>query len=67
MDDKDIEKPKEETKKLKESNNIFSSFNLKFELLRGLYALNYIQPTNIQKQVLSSILSSSKDIIVQSL
>jgi len=66
MDDKDIEKPKEETKKSIESNNIFSSFNLKFELLRGLYALNYIQPTNIQKQVLSSILSSSKDIIVQS-
>ena len=66
MDDKDIEKPKEETKKSIESNNIFSSFNLKFELLRGLYALNYIQPSNIQKQVLSSILSSSKDIIVQS-
>ena len=66
MEDKEKEKIKEQHKKEVNINNIFSSFNLNFELLRGLYSLNYIQPTNIQKLVLSSILTSPNDLIVQS-
>lgn len=48
-----------------EKNN-FKDYNLKFELLRGLYSLGLEEPTNLQKKVLSSLFSSSKDILVQS-
>ena len=48
-----------------EKNN-FKDYNLKFELLRGLYSLGLEEPTNLQKKVLSSLISSSKDILVQS-
>ena len=45
--------------------NIFKDFNLKFELLRGLYNSGFEDPTNIQKKILAE-LSSSKDIFVNS-
>ena len=48
-----------------EKNN-FKDYNLKLELLRGLYSLGFEEPTNLQKKVLSSLFSSSKDILVQS-
>ena len=31
--------------------NIFKDFNLKFELLRGLYNCGFEEPTNIQKKL----------------
>ena len=46
--------------------NNFKDYNLNFELLRGLYSLGLEELTNLQKKVLSSLFSSSKDIIVQS-
>jgi len=48
-----------------EKNN-FKDYNLKLELLRGLYSLGFEEPTNLQKKVLSSLFFSSKDILVQS-
>ena len=45
--------------------NIFKDFNLKFELLRGLYNCGFEEPTNIQKKIITE-LSSSKDIFVNS-
>ena len=49
----------------KVEKNFFKDYNLKFELLRGLYSLGYEEPTNIQKKILTE-LSSSKDILVNS-
>jgi superfamily II DNA/RNA helicase len=46
--------------------NNFKDYNLKLELLRGLYSLGFEEPTNLQKKVLSPLFSSSKDILVQS-
>jgi len=48
-----------------EKNN-FKDYNLKLELLRGLYSLGFEELTNLQKKVLSSLFFSSKDILVQS-
>ena len=48
-----------------EKNN-FKDYDLKLELLRGLYSLGFEEPTALQKKVLSSLFSSSKDILVQS-
>ena len=48
-----------------EKNN-FKDYNLKLELLRGLYSLGLEDPSYIQKKVLSSLFSSQKDILVQS-
>ena len=48
------------------SKNNFKDYDLKLELLRGLYSLGLEEPTYIQKKVLSSLFSSSKDILVQS-
>ena len=48
-----------------EKNN-FKDYNLKLELLRGLYSLGLEEPSYIQKKVLSSLISSQKDILVQS-
>ena len=48
-----------------EKNN-FKDYDLKLELLRGLYSLGFEEPTFLQKKVLSSLFSSSKDILVQS-
>ena len=47
----------------KKEKIIFKDFNLKFELLRGLYNCGFEEPTNIQKKILTE-LSSSKDIFV---
>ena len=47
-----------------EKNN-FKDFNLKFELLRGLYNSNFEEPTKIQKKILTE-LNKSKDILVNS-
>ena len=47
----------------KKEKIIFKDFNLKFELLRGLYNCGFDEPTNIQKKILTE-LSSSKDIFV---
>lgn len=46
--------------------NNFKDYNLKLELLRGLYSLGLEEPSYIQKKVLSSLLSSQNDILVQS-
>ena len=35
---------------MSEEKKYFKDFNLKFELLRGLYNSNYEEPTNIQKK-----------------
>lgn len=43
----------------------FKDFNLKFELLRGLYNSGYEEPTNIQKKILIELFSS-KDVLVNS-
>ena len=43
----------------------FKDYNLKFELLRGLYSSGYEEPTNLQKKIITE-LSSSKDILVNS-
>ena len=48
-----------------EKNN-FKDYNLKLELLRGLYSLGFEEPTNLQKKILSSLFFSSKDILVKS-
>ena len=48
-----------------EKNN-FKDYDLKLELLRGLYSLGFEEPTALQKKVLFSLFSSSKDILVQS-
>ena len=45
--------------------NIFKNFNLKFELLRGLYNCGFEEPTNIQKRIITELFSS-KDIFVNS-
>ena len=47
----------------KKEKIIFKDFNLKFELLRGLYNCGFDEPTKIQKKILTE-LSSSKDIFV---
>ena len=47
-------------------NNNFKDYNLKLELLRGLYSLGLEEPSNLQKKVFSILFSSSKDILVQS-
>ena len=46
--------------------NSFKDYNLKFELLRGLNSLGLESPTNIQKKVFLSLLSSTNDILVRS-
>ena len=43
----------------------FKEYNLKFELLRGLYISGYEEPTNIQKKILKELFNS-KDIMVNS-
>lgn len=50
---------------MSEDKKYFKDFNLKFELLRGLYNSNFEEPTNIQKKILTE-LSSSNDILVNS-
>ena len=40
-----------------EKNN-FKDYDLKLELLRGLYSLGFEEPTALQKKVLSSLFSS---------
>ena len=45
-------------------NNNFKDYNLKLELLRGLYSLGLEEPSNLQKKVFSILFSSSKDILV---
>ena len=45
--------------------NIFKDFNLKFELLRGLYNSGFEEPIYIQKKILTELLSS-KNILVNS-
>ena len=50
---------------MSEEKKYFKDFNLKFELLRGLYNSNYEEPTNIQKKILTALFSS-KDILVNS-
>lgn len=47
------------------NKDTFSSFNLKFELLRGLHSLDFEEPTTLQKKILSELLSS-KNIFVKS-
>ena len=46
--------------------NNFKDYNLKLELLRGLYSLGIEEPTKLQKKLFSSLFSSQKDILVQS-
>ena len=48
-----------------EKNN-FKDYNLKSELLRGLYSLGIEEPTELQKKLYSSLFSSQKDILIQS-
>ena len=48
-----------------EKNN-FKDYNLKLELLRGLYSLGIEEPTKLQKKLFSSLFSSQKDILIQS-
>ena len=48
-----------------EKNN-FKDYNLKLELLRGLYSLGIEEPTELQKKLYSSLFSSQKDILIQS-
>ena len=48
-----------------EKNN-FKDYNLKLELLRGLYSLGFEEPTILQKKILSSLFFSSQDILVKS-
>ena len=50
---------------MSEEKKYFKDFNLKFELLRGLYNSNYEEPTNIQRKILTELFSS-KDILVNS-
>jgi len=52
------------TEEKSEKNN-FKDFNLKFELLRGLYISGYEKPTNIQKKILTELFNS-KDVLVNS-
>ena len=44
----------------------FKDYNLKLELLRGLYSLGIEEPTKLQKKLFSSFFSSQKDILIQS-
>ena len=44
----------------------FKDYNLKLELLRGLYSLGIEEPTELQKKLYSSLFSSQKDILIQS-
>jgi len=46
--------------------NNFKDYNLKLELLRGLYLLGIEEPTKLQKKLFSSLFSSQKDILIQS-
>ena len=46
--------------------NDFKDYNLKLELLRGLYSLGIEEPTKLQKKLFSSLFSSQKDILIQS-
>ena len=46
--------------------NDFKDYNLKLELLRGLYSLGIEEPTELQKKLYSSLFSSQKDILIQS-
>ena len=46
-----------------EEKKDFKDYNLKFELLRGLYNSGYEEPTNVQKKILID-LSNSKDILI---
>ena len=46
--------------------NNFKDYNLKLELLRGLYSLGIEEPTKLQKKLFSSLFSSQKDILIQS-
>ena len=48
-----------------EKNN-FKDYNLKSELLRGLYSLGIEEPTELQKKLYLSLFSSQKDILIQS-
>ena len=48
-----------------EKNN-FKDYNLKLELLRGLYSLGIEEPTELQKKLYSSLFSSQKNILIQS-
>ena len=48
-----------------EKNN-FKDYNLKLELLRGLYSLGIEEPTKLQKKLFLSFFSSQKDILIQS-
>ena len=48
-----------------EKNN-FKDYNLKSELLRGLYSLGIEEPTELQKKLYSSLFSSKNDILIQS-
>ena len=50
---------------MSEEIKYFKDYNLKFELLRGLYNSNYEEPTNIQRKIFTE-LYSSKDILVNS-
>ena len=50
---------------MSEDKHFFKDYNLKFELLRGLYSSGYEEPTNLQKKIITE-LSSSKDILVNS-
>ena len=43
----------------------FKDYNLKFQLLRGLYISGYEEPTHIQKKILTELFNS-KDILVNS-
>ena len=52
------------TEEKKEKNN-FKDYNLKFELLRGLYYSGYEEPTNVQKKILNDLFNS-KDILINS-
>ena len=52
------------TEEKKEKNN-FKDYNLKFELLRGLYYSGYEKPTNVQKKILNDLFNS-KDILINS-
>ena len=52
------------TEEKKEKNN-FKDYNLKFELLRGLYNSGYEEPTNVQKKILNDLFNS-KDILINS-
>ena len=46
--------------------NDFKDYNLKLELLRGLYSWGIEEPTELQKKLYSSLFSSQKDILIQS-